>query len=430
MSLPFGVTGRRREYARFLVMFVSLGLLMKLVSGFIHEMGHALFVWVLGGKIIDINVGAAWPFTLSYTKWYMADPSNTQIALIASAGILFDALTSIAGQAVLFLKRKIRPVYAISLFWLSFWGYLSSVVYLVMGAFQPFGDILELIRAVPVSRLWIGSVGAVFLVSSTYTLSIILRSVFSRVLGQAKAQDVVSYFWVLLHLFFVLITIGKYGLPTPPAITGTVLLLMPIWSYFAVRWFLVMVSRLKGPRENKELGRIEPVLPDRSVEGRVRHPRLKLGYVVLFSVALASTLVTAYMIGQYTAAYRLAMETSIRIEVTYFELDEGPVMNLSVEIGNPTHNVLSLSKVEFDVHLNRKFMAHQVLEQIPVIDPQSQIAFDHVLALPLDRMFTVEEALRDWEWEWEISGSGHVETLFGDTLLRFRSASTVEPQAG
>jgi len=404
---------------------------MKIASEFIHEMGHVLFVLMLGGSITGISIPVAWPFSVSYTKWVMANPSSIQFALIASAGILFDALTSIAGQSILMMRKKIRPVYALSLFWLSFWAYLSSVVYLVMGAIHPFGDVLDLITAVPVPRFWIGMVGAVLLALNTYSLSIILRDIFSRVLRLTRASEVVSFFWVLLHSFFVSITIVKYGLPVPPTIAVTVLVLIFIWSYIIGRWLLAAVSYPRGSRKKMVLPRsVKPRDAEPSV-GDIPHRGLKLGYVALLSVALVSILLTGYMITQYLSTYRLVMKTDIDIEVTYFELNlEEPVMNLSVEIFNPTHNNLSLSRIEFDLYLNGKFMDHQALKEIPAVDPESQIAFTHALTLPLDRMFTVEQALKDGKWEWTVSGSGHVGTLFGETLLRFSSKSTLEPQEG
>lgn len=405
---------------------------MKIASEIIHEMGHTLFVLMFGGKILGIRIGVEWPFTLSYTTWDITNPSNTQIALIAIAGILFDTLTSIAGQSILILRKRIRPIVAISLFWLSFWSYLSSVVYLVMGAVHPFGDILDLITAVPVPRLWIGSAGMALLISNTYSLSIILKDLFSRVLQQTKASETVPYFWVLLHTSFVLITIAKYGLPAPPMITSTVLVLIFIWSYITARWSMAIVARLMGSRGKTELsGWIKPRLADMSADSRVQHRKLKLGYVVLFSIALMSVLLTGYMISQYVATYRIIMKTSIEVDVTNFELNPNePVVNLSVRIVNPTNKNLTLSRIEFDVHLNQKFMVHQVIRQIPTADPESQISFNHVLTLPLDRMFTVEDALKEGRWEWRVSGSGYVETLFGETLLRFKSVSTCEPQVG
>lgn len=429
MSPSYTATERRKEYAQFLLTFVFIGFLMKVASEIIHEMGHTLFVLMFGGKILGIRIGVEWPFTLSYTTWDIANASDTQIALIAIAGILFDTLASIACQSILILRKRIRPIIAISLFWLSFWAYLSSVVYLVIGAVHPFGDVLDLITAVPVPRLWIGSVGMALLISSTYFLSVILKDLFSRVLQQTKASETVPYFWVLLHTSFVLITIVKYGLPAPPIITSTVLVLIFIWSYITARWSLAIVTHLKGSRGKTELsGLIRPRLDDMSAESEVQHRKLKLGYVALFSVALISVLLTGYMINQYVATYVVVMKTSIEVDVTNFELNSNePLLNLSVRIVNPAPKNLTLSRIEFDVQLNQKFMVHQVIRQIPIVNPEAKITFNHALTLPLDRMFTVEDALKKESWEWRVSGSGYVETLFGETLLRFKSENTCEP---
>jgi hypothetical protein len=420
---------RRKECARFVLAFFFLGFLMKVVGELIHEMGHVLFVTIFGGKIIGISIGFAWPFALSSTKWELANPSNMEIAMIASAGILFDVVISFAGQAILVLRKRIRPVYRISLFWLSFWTYLSSVVYLVMGAIDPFGDILNLVGAVPIPLLAIGLAGVVLLLSNTYSLSIILKGIFSDVLGLREASDMVSIFWAALHMFFVLTTIVKFGLPTPPTITATVLVVIFIWSYITVRWLLVFVSRLTGSREKQELPPFfKPGLTNSSVDGEARHRRERLVYVALFSVALVSILLTGYMINQYLSTYSLVIKTSIEVEVTDFDLyNEQPSLYLSVKVYNPTHDNMTLKRLEFDVKLNQKFIDHQVLRYIPQAAPESRITFDHIMIVPSERMFTVEQAIKDRKWEWTISGSGYINTLFGETLLRFSSESNISP---
>jgi hypothetical protein len=429
MSLQNTAREKRKEYAGFVLAFFFLGFLMKVVGELIHEMGHALFVTIFGGKIIGINIGFAWPFALSSTKWELANPSTVEIAMIASAGILFDIVTSFAGQAVLVSRKGIRPVYGISLFWLSFWAYLSSVVYLVMGAIDPFGDILDLVGAVPVPLLAIGLAGVALLVSNTYSLSIILKGIFSDVLGTRKASDMVSIFWAALHMFFVLTTIVKFGLPTPPMITATVLVVIFIWSYITARWLLVFVSRLKGSREKQESPPFfKPELTNLSVDGEARHRKERLVYAALLSAALVSILLTGYMTNQYLSTYSLVMKTNIEVEVADFDLyNEQPSLSLTVRFYNPTHDNMTLKRLEFDVKLNQKFIDHQVLRDIPQAAPESRITFDHVMIVPSERMFTVEQAIKDGKWEWTISGSGYVNTLFGETLLRFSSESNIGP---
>ena len=428
-SVSQTLKARRREYASFLLTFLFLGFTMKIASEFIHEMGHASFVLMFGGRVTGMSISVEWPFTLSHTRWELQNPSDIQIALVSVAGILFDVVTSLSGQAILRTRKKIRPFSAIALFWLSFWPYLSSVVYLVMGAFYPFGDVLDLIGAVSVSRFWIGAVGVVLLISNTYSLSMILKGIFSSVLRLEKASEMVSYFWALLHMFFVSITIFKYGLPTPPAVAVTVLAMIFVWSFFTARWLLVIVSRLRGMEVKSELSiSTRQRSLDLAADDEARRRNLRLGYAALFSAALISLMITGYMINQYTVTYSLVMKTDIEIDVTGFDLGQDePALNLSVKIVNPSRNDLMLRKIEFEVNLNQKYMEHQVLGQIPVVQPESEASFDYIMHLPVDRMFTIDQAFEDGRWEWQITGSGYVETLFGDTLLRFKSTSTRPP---
>ena len=402
---------------------------MKIASEFIHEMGHATFVMLLGGRVKGMSISIEWPFTTSYTRWELQDPSSLQIGLISIGGIFFDLLTTVSGQALLISRKKMNQFSAIALFWLSFWSYLSSVVYLVMGAFYPFGDILVLTKEIAVPRLWIGVVGIALLISNTYSLSLILREIFSRVLQTANASDMVSYFWVLLYFFFVSITILKVGLPLPPSITMTVLALIFVWSYITARWLMVGASRLRGTEVRPFLSSFsKKIVSNLTSENESQDRKLRLGYIVLFSVALISTLLTGYMLNQYTDTYSLLMKTEIDVEVTHFDYNRGePTLNLIVRIVNPNQKEIQLRKIEFDVYLNQKYMEHQVIMQIPTVTPDSQADFIYSMNLPQDRMFTIEDAIEQGKWEWEVSGSGYVDTLFGNTLLRFKTTKTLPP---
>ena len=153
--------------------------------------------------------------------------------------------------------------------------------------------------------------------------------------------------------------------------------------------------------------------------------------MALLSIALISTLITGYMLNQYTVTYRLVMKTEIDVEVTHFDYSRGePLLNLCVSIFNPSQKELQLRKIEFDVYLNQKYMEHQVITHIPVVIPESQETFDHAMSLPQDRMFTIEDAQAQGKWEWKVSGSGYVDTLFGDTLLRFKTTNKLPPATG
>ncbi len=150
---------------------------------------------------------------------------------------------------------------------------------------------------------------------------------------------------------------------------------------------------------------------------------------MLFSAALLSGLLTGYMVNQYLGTYNVVMKTSITAEVVTVDVGPNdPLLNLSVSIFNPTSENMTLNRIEFDIKLNDKYMHHQVLYQIPEARPESYVTFTGAVHLPMDRMFTIEEAARNDRWEWTVSGSGYVVTMFGETLLRFESDSTCRPQ--
>ena len=120
---------------------------------------------------------------------------------------------------------------------------------------------------------------------------------------------------------------------------------------------------------------------------------MRIGYVAIISVALISTLLTGYMLNQYITTYSLVMKTEIDIEATHFDYSRGePVLNLSVRIVNPNQVELQLHKIEFDLRLNQKYMEHQVIMHIPLVNSESQTNFIHSMILPQDRMFTIEDA--------------------------------------
>jgi LEA14-like dessication related protein len=429
MALSIFPRERRREYARFLLAFVFLAFLMKIAGEFIHETGHALFVEVFGGRILGIEISVEWPFTLSRTKWELADPTGFQLAAVAVAGILFDTFTTITGQTILLKRWVTRPLYAISIFWLSFWSYLNSVVYLVVGAFHPFGDIVDLINAVEAPRLWIGVLGFVLLVGYSYSLSIILRGIFSMVFERDRASEMVSIFWVALHLFFVFVTVVRYGFPMSPTVAATVLVMIFAWSYISGRWIIGAVSRLSRVGEGWRIaGFLRTGTNDVVKENEDRSRRYKTGYIALFSIAIVSVLVTGYMVSQYVSAYSLIMKTDILVETEAFEMDpDAASLNLTVSVYNPSKTSLSVGKIEFDVKLNDKYIEHTVLREIPIAPPQDTTAFVYSLEIPRERWFTLDEAISRGKWDWSVTGTGYVDTMFGETLLRFRTSATSPP---
>ncbi|MBN2333982.1 hypothetical protein JXL21_00380 [Candidatus Bathyarchaeota archaeon] len=424
MTVETGWGEKRRMYARFLLSFLFIGLVMKILGEFTHEAGHALMVLALGGSVKGVFISFEWPFSLSHTTWVLDGPTGGQIALIAVAGILSDTLLTVLGQSLLLRRSISHPLATVSVFWLSFWTYLNSMVYLVVGSVHPFGDILDLIEEVPVPRLLIGALGVTLLAAYTYSLSLILRGIFSQLLEPERASEMVSMFWILLHMFFVLTTVMRYGLPMPPEIGVASIVLIFTLSYISGRGLIFLVSRL-GTGERLELIGSPELKPRESDAEDDRGIREKYGYAVILLVAAVSLLATGVMVNQYLSTYNLIMKTEVAVEATGFQRGQGAVLYVNVSVTNPTPETLTVKRVEFDVKLNGKYMTQMTLNQIPPVAPGETVFFGETVALPADRGFTIDEAVRDDSWDWTVAGVGYVDTLFGETLLRFRCASTV-----
>lgn len=96
---------------KFLIIFLSLGFVTKILSEVVHElMGHGLFLLAFGGRITDIKISLLWPYELSYIRF--APPSSGlqpwQQILFDGAGILMCLIVSFILQAILlssFSKR-------------------------------------------------------------------------------------------------------------------------------------------------------------------------------------------------------------------------------------------------------------------------------------------------------------------------------------
>ncbi|MFP3951935.1 MAG: hypothetical protein ACLFVP_07360 [Candidatus Bathyarchaeia archaeon] len=401
---------------------------MKVVTEIIHEAGHILIVLLFGGRILALNIRVEWPFAHSHTIWRLSDPTNVQIALVAVAGILFDTITTVSGQLILRKRKNMGILGALSVFWVSFWAYLSIVVYLVMGAFQPFGDMLDLLNAVMIPRLWIGFLGFTLLLLFTYSLSVILRKIFIRELKIERSLELVSIFWLLLHLFFVSLTIVKYGLPTPPIIAGATMVVIFSWSYVSGRWLMLAVSDIKGIEPITNLSE-EPKPKMVNMGSKINDMKQRKGFIIFFSIAIFSALVTGVMVNQYISTYSVIMKTEVKVNATRFELaEETSILNTMVSVYNPIEDNLTVKRISFDVKLNGKYMTHQDIYSIPSIPPKNGISVEHTVQLPPERRFTIEEALEEDRWSWTLQGTGYIETMFGETLLRFKCVSNIDPE--
>jgi hypothetical protein len=154
-----------------------------------------------------------------------------------------------------------------------------------------------------------------------------------------------------------------------------------------------------------------------------------IGLILLVLVAILSAILTGFALNQYTSTYSVIMKTDIGVYANNFSMDnETAMLNLTVMVSNPTRKNMTVNRIEFDVKLNGKYMMEQnVLRSIPKIEQNDVIEFYNLLRIPKNRWFTLEEAISKNNWDWQITGTGYIDTMFGETLLRFRTKSNIPP---
>lgn len=228
-----------RDKRVFLASFIVLGFVMKIVAEFVHEVcGHGFFVLLFGGEITSVYISVLWPYELSYIGWPPSGFTSIQMAWIYGAGILVCLCLSFLIQAVLFIKKKITRYYALALFWLAFWTFISSTGYLIIGGVTPFGDVYWLIEELGVLTKFFSLIlGLSTFVIGFVALSWILRVILVREFPIKKASLGVTLFWLIIPV------LGAVMLASPERnfqAAYVPLMFIPSLLSFIVEYFLVL----------------------------------------------------------------------------------------------------------------------------------------------------------------------------------------------
>ncbi len=222
----------------FLVTFVAVGFLTKLISEFVHEiLGHGPFVLLFGGTIESVCISVLWPYDNSYINWLM--PSNitsVQTVLIYASGILVCVATSFAIQSFLLVKRNTPWCYALPLFWLGFWLLANSSGYLLLGGLAPFGDVYELIRLGALTNTLSLFAGFAVFLTGFLALSWILRGILTRTFSALKARFGVVLFWFIVPALFMVMQANP---ERNVKLAYLPLMLIPILASLVVEYFLI-----------------------------------------------------------------------------------------------------------------------------------------------------------------------------------------------
>lgn len=223
----------------FLVVFMVIGFVMKLVAEFVHEVfGHGLFVLLFGGEIIGVHISILWPYELSYICWNLPDGINSvQMAWIYMSGILISLCLSFVIQVFLFLTKKIWRCFALSLFWLAFWTFISATGYLLVGGLAPFGDVFELIKLGVLTESLSFVVGFMIFIIGFIALSWILRRILTEILTSKGASLSVVLFWLIIPMLLIVMVISPERNLQAAYFP---LAFLPVLLSFAIEYFMVL----------------------------------------------------------------------------------------------------------------------------------------------------------------------------------------------
>ena len=195
---------------KFLGAFAVIGFLMKYVSEMVHEiLGHGLFVVLFGGSIESISISVFWPYEFSQIAW-SGNFQFWQLSIIQGAGVLIGIFVSLILTFFLLIKPDRKWYVSFPLFWLSFWTFLSSTGYLLIGSFGPFGDVQSLIASGILSRPSAFVIGSAIFLVLYFPISLVLRRILMK--GKLVKSDLdiripMVTFWALVPVLTLIVLI-------------------------------------------------------------------------------------------------------------------------------------------------------------------------------------------------------------------------------
>ena len=147
----------------------------------------------------------------------------------------------------------------------------------------------------------------------------------------------------------------------------------------------------------------------------------------LLIVTLMALLIMIYAMNIYLDTYSMLLQTEIKatIKEAGFE-GEKLLVKISIKIKGKGRS-FTPERLRYDLWLNRKYIAEDIIEELPTIKPDQEILIERTLEVPQERMFTVREAIESKKWSWRISGSILVLTFHGETILRFEGEAELPP---
>jgi len=197
---------------RFLTAFLFLAFVTKVISEFVHEiMGHSFLILLFGGKIMKVHISLLWPYEFSFVEC-SGNFEAWQLPWIDGGGILVCLIVSSVLQALLLLRFVRDWRFSSPLFWLSFWTFLNSSGYLIMGGIKPYGDVAALIIEGVLVRESSIVIGLIIFLAAFFSLSKILGNLLFNVRMVRDIRDLrisLTIFWLIIPLTTTMTVIGR-----------------------------------------------------------------------------------------------------------------------------------------------------------------------------------------------------------------------------
>jgi hypothetical protein len=209
---------------RRLLIFLVLGPTTVSIGEAVHEvLGHCLFTYLLGGRVLELQISPLAPYIPSRLLWEAEGMSLTHQALIASSGITVSLLLSFA---LLLASGRMRLGwrFRVLLFWFSFWTFINPVSYMLVGLFLPFGDIQLLMELGAASNLNISLLGLALTPLGVHLLSERLRGIFSEVFTTPEPYTML--FWLFFPFPLIASELVRTGGQPSPMLAASILILL------------------------------------------------------------------------------------------------------------------------------------------------------------------------------------------------------------
>jgi len=126
------------------IWLVLTSFIAKIVVEILHEGGHCLVALLTSGHIEEVHISLLWPYKSSYVIANVGGfPANLlfevagiTVVILSCYIVMFIVLPRIRN-----VDAKLLAIIYPFLVWFTFWSFLNSIGYMVLGAFKPFGDI-------------------------------------------------------------------------------------------------------------------------------------------------------------------------------------------------------------------------------------------------------------------------------------------------